>query len=225
MLYTLSLMNNEKTSRIGIFGGSFDPPHEAHLAMARIASERFELERVVFVPCNQNPLRDITGHASPFHRYVLTQLATLVEDKFLVTPLELNRGGMSYTIDTLNAFHRTECKLFLIMGADSFQTIDRWKSVEKYSSLCELIVFSRDAEKPENVIDENILGISHFVSGFDMDISSTEIRKKVRLGESLDNSISPMVKVYIEKYELYQHFRDQNRLINDPIGDFFVKGS
>ena len=218
-------MNNEKTSRIGIFGGSFDPPHEAHLAMARIARDKFELERVVFVPCNQNPLRDITGHASPFHRFVMTQLATLVEDGFMVTPLELNRGGKSYTIDTLSAFHRTQCKLFLMMGMDSFQTLERWKGIEKYPELCELIVFSRDTEKPENNIDENLLRVSHFIPGFDMDISSTEIRKKVRLGESLDNSISPMVKVYIGKYELYQHFRDQNRLINDPIADFFIKGT
>lgn len=214
----------EKIEKIGIIGGSFDPPHEAHLAMARKARDEFSLDQIIFVPCHQNPLKDFTGHASPHHRYVMCQLATLVEDDFPVTPIELNRGGLSYTIDTLREIARTGFELFLIIGMDSFLTINEWKDSHLYPELCKLIVFSREKESNIEKIPDEILRVSSFITGFDMNVSSTEIRKKVRSGEGIDRDVAPMVDVYIRKYELYKHFRDQNRLIDDQPKEFFIKG-
>lgn len=212
-------------SKLGILGGSFDPPHEGHLAMARKAMEIFGLDKILFVPCHQNPLKDFSGHASPYHRYVMTQLATLIEPNFLVTPLEINRKGKSFTIDTLRDIHKTGYSLFLLMGMDSFMTIGKWHDATEIPKLARIVVFARDENCPPDAdIPPEIAKDSTIIGGFDMDISSTEIRKKIRVGESVDREISPTVSVYIKKYELYQHFRDQNRLIDDPIKNYFIKG-
>jgi nicotinate-nucleotide adenylyltransferase len=212
--------------KIGVFGGSFDPPHEAHLAMARLAIDKFSLDKILFVPCFQNPLKDITGHASPFHRYVMAQLASLVEDDFLVTPLEIRRQGISYTIDTLKDLSKTGYELFLIMGLDAFRTIGKWKDSDLFHEYCNLIVFTRDGydSSADDHIPQSILDSTFFLNGFDMKISSTEIRKAIRDGGSTQGFIPTTVKLYIDKYELYRHFRDQNRLIDDPIKEFFIKG-
>lgn len=215
----------EKIRKIGIIGGTFDPPHEAHLAIARLARDTFNLDSVLLVPCNQNPMKDFTGYASPHHRYVMCQLATLVEKDFPVSPIELNRGGISYTIDTLRDIARTGFELFLIVGMDAYLTISEWKDSELYPELCDFIVFSREEDIKVGSVSDKILKSSHFVGGFDMDVSSTQIRKKVRNNENIDRDVAPMVGVYIKKYELYKHFRDQNRLIDNHPKDFFIKGT
>jgi len=167
-------------------------------------------------------MKDITGHASPFHRYVMTQLATLVEPNYVVTPLELNRKGKSYTIDTLKDLKKTGYELHLLMGMDAFVTIGKWKDINSFPEYCNIVIFTRDEFKWEIDIPSEIRKISNVVTGFDVDVSSTEIRKKVRTGENIDREVSPMVQVYIRKYELYRNFRDQNRLIDNPPKDYFL---
>lgn len=214
----------ENIEKIGILGGSFDPPHEGHLAMARKAREMFELDKILFVPCYENPLKDFSGYASPYHRYVMTQLAALIEPDFLVTPLEINKKGKSYTIDTLRDIKKTNYELFLIMGMDAFLTIGKWKDVDEIVSLSRIAVFARNENVENSDVPSEIARQSIIVGGFDIDISSTEIRRKIRSGEPVEREIPPMVNIYIQKYELYLHFRDQNRLIENPIKDYFVKG-
>ncbi|MBU1022644.1 nicotinate-nucleotide adenylyltransferase [bacterium] len=214
----------ENIKRLGILGGSFDPPHEAHLAMARKACNAFKLDKVMFIPCHQNPLKDITGHASPYHRVTMCQLATLVEDDFPVTPLEVIRGGISFTIDTLKDLKKTGAELHLLLGLDSYLTIGEWKDADLYPKYCKLIVFTRDGDFEDKVVPAKIRKITQFITGFDMPISSTDIRKMVRSGKKIERLVTPLVDVYIKKYELYKHFRDQNRLIDDPIKKFFLRG-
>lgn len=216
--------NMDDIVKIGVFGGSFDPPHEGHLAMARKAIEIFHLDRVLFVPCYQNPLKDFSGHASPFHRYVMTQLATLVEPNFLVTPIEVNKKGKSYTIDTLKDIKKTGFELYLLMGMDAFLTIGKWKDAFEIPKLSKIAVFTRNEKVEESDVPAEIASQSIMISGFEMSVSSTEIRKKVRDGEPINRDVAPTVEIYIKKYDLYRHFRDQNRLIEDPIKDYFIKG-
>ena len=212
----------EKIKKIGLLGGSFDPPHRGHLEMARKAIEISGLDLVVFVPCHQNPLKDFTGYASPFHRYVMTQLAALVEERFLVTPIEINRKGKSYMIETLKDLKKTGYEICLLMGMDAFLTIGKWKDVSQFPEYCQIMVFTRDEAPEKTDLPSEILEISNMVSGFNIDLSSTEIRKKVRNGEPINHEVPPMVEIYIQKYELYRHFRDQNRLIDNPPKDYFI---
>ena len=171
------------TKKIGILGGSFDPIHNAHLAMAKTALKKFKLDEIIFVPTGIQPLKRKI-FAPKKDRLNMVRLATGKNSKFKVSRIELDRKGISYAVDTFRKLKRQykNAKLYYIIGMDSLRDLPRWKRPEELLEYCELIVFGRP--------------------GF-MDISATQIRKRLKAKRSIKNLIPPKVLNYIKKKGLY----------------------
>lgn len=132
--------------RIGIFGGSFDPVHEGHLKLAFEAMSELNLERVIFVPARQNPLKVPSTLESAAVRVERLKKAIRAFPFFGLSLCELKRRGVSYTVDTLQYFKKKfgkDAALYFLIGADSLKNFNRWRSPERIASLCRLAVFSR----------------------------------------------------------------------------------
>ncbi|HYE77726.1 MAG TPA: nicotinate (nicotinamide) nucleotide adenylyltransferase, partial [bacterium] len=151
--------------RLGILGGSFDPPHHAHLAMAR-AALAWGLDQVLLIPARVPPHKQTHALTDPYLRYAMAELAALNEPGLLVDPLELEREGPSYTIDTLRALHGRgdleEC--FVLVGEDNWRTLGTWKDLDQFPPLARFMVFEREAaEEPGPAVPETVRqGAVHF---------------------------------------------------------------
>ena len=182
-------------SRVGVFGGTFDPVHIGHLAIALAALETVPLDRVVFVPARRSPLKERGPVADQEHRLAMLESATADEPRFSVSRIELDRGGPSYTVDTLEAL-AGEGRLFLILGADASADLDRWKDPERVRALATLVVARRSgAELPVGAIalDTPL-----------MDISARELRARAAQARSLRYLVPDPVCRYIEEHALYR---------------------
>ncbi len=183
------------TRRVGVFGGTFDPVHVGHLAIALAALETTPLDRIVFVPARHSPLKERGPVAAPEHRLAMLESATADEPRFSVSRIELDRAGPSYTVDTLEAL-AGEGPLFLILGADASADLDRWKDPERVRALATLVVARRsDVELPAGAIalDTPL-----------MDISSRELRARAAQARSLRYLVPDPVCRYIEDHALYR---------------------
>jgi len=130
--------------RLGLFGGTFDPPHRGHVAVAAAARDELGLDRVEVVPCALPPHR-APAAASGYDRYAMTVLAFLDEERIVVSPRELLRGGVSYTIDTLDELAREqpEAELFLVIGGDSYDELPGWRAADEIVRRAHLAVVGR----------------------------------------------------------------------------------
>ena len=194
--------------RLGIYGGTFDPVHNAHLAVAKGVYKQLSLDEVIFIPAGQPWFKEPVSSAE--HRLEMVRLAIFGEPQFSISTIEIERAGPTYSIDTLNKLQtrRAPDALFFIMGWDSFSELPEWKQSRELVSLCRLIVFNRPGvEKPDlRQLEKEIPGISQRVSLLEMppvDISSTEIRKRVKQGLSIQGMVPPKVKRYIRQHKLY----------------------
>jgi nicotinate-nucleotide adenylyltransferase len=183
--------------RIGIYGGTFDPVHHGHLILARQALEEFKLDRLVFVPAAESPFK-IQNHTAPAgDRLAMLQLATADEDRFIVDPLEIERGGVSYSIDTVKTFRSRDpgAELFFLVGEDNADRLTEWHRFEELKKLVSFVVLNRseDFESPEYPVVQRRI-----------EISSTEIRNRVANQESITYLVPESVKDYIEQHQLYQ---------------------
>ena len=199
--------------RIGIYGGSFDPIHFGHLLVAETCRESLHLDRVIFVPANISPLKTGTHPSSGKQRFELLELAVLSNVAFEIDRRELERGGVSFTIDTLRAItdERPGDELFLLMGSDSLAEFDRWREP---TAICELalpVVVSRAGQglPPWHVlapfISESRLSQSkeHVVDMPLIEISSSDLRRRVSQGRSIRYQVPAAVEAYIEMHRLY----------------------
>ena len=191
--------------KIGILGGSFNPVHKGHLLIASSAMEQFALNKVIFVPALVSPHKQgEVDLLSPKHRYAMVQLAIKGLKDFEVSDVELKRGGISYTIDTIEFFLKEYpgAKLFLILGADSFSKISTWRSAEKIKSLCHVLIAPRPGEDVSTIADmENYQKINLT----ECPISASAIRKKIASGEPVPSSELPeSVSKYISEQRLYK---------------------
>jgi len=183
--------------RIGIYGGTFNPVHHGHLILARQALEEFKLDRLVFVPAAESPFK-IQNHSAPTgDRLAMLRLAVAGEDRFLVDPLEIERGGVSYSIDTVKIFRNREpgADLFFLVGEDNADRLTEWHRFEELRKLVCFVVLSRseDFQSPEYPVVQRRI-----------EISSTEIRNRVANQESITYLVPESVKHYIEQHQLYQ---------------------
>ena len=200
--------------RLGLFGGTFDPPHAGHLAAARFVRERFHLDRVELVPACLPPHKPARPIPSPFHRYAMTVLATLPETGLGASFRELARGGISYTIETLReareALPGTE--IHFILGTDQLAEMAGWREPEAIAEEFRLIVVIRPGASLESAIAAlprwagTALREGRLVAGAmePVDVSSTEIRRRVREGKPISGLVSALVEQYIDRYELYR---------------------
>jgi len=190
---------------IGIFGGTFNPPHVGHLIVAESVREQIELDRIIFVPSYISPHKqDEIGH-SAVHRFEMIQRAIETNSRFDVSDVEIQRGGISYTVSTLDYFKQKYPKesLFLIIGMDNYLIFHQWKEPKKILELATLVVLNRPlyTKKVNEIIDtKNTI----FIDVPNIDISSSEIRKKVKEGKSIKYLVPDSVEQYIIEHQLYK---------------------
>ena len=202
------------SGRIGIFGGSFDPVHNGHLAIARAAMVKHGLDCVVFVPTPHNPLKAWMPHASDADRFSMLALALAREPGFYVSPIELNQSGRVYSVDTLREVAvqvRPKSALFFIAGVDVIPSLPNWKAPHELLSLVTFVSVARAgfseadiAQLVEKLSSEEIKQLKEsFVSIGQIDISSTAIRKGISEGTLPINDLPPDVVRYIVDKGLY----------------------
>lgn len=202
-------MINEKQMKIGVFGGTFDPPHIGHLIIAEEAREQLNLTKVIFVPAFTPPHKQPEGVATPLQRYRMVALAIQGNSFFEVSQLELKRKGISYTLDTLRALKERypKAELFLILGSDNLLDFHTWKSPSKILAIASLVVYEREGfEMKEGMSFSQARPIK--LSGAGVDISSSSIRKRVRAGKSIRYMVPTAVERYIDENKLYKTRKD-----------------
>ena len=196
--------------RLGIMGGTFDPIHYGHLLMAEEARQAFALDEVVFVPNGRPAHKKEYGVSSPEDRYDMTRLATASNPFFSASRLELDRPGVSYTIDTLRAFHALYPQLealYFITGADAVLEILTWHEHEQLARECRFIAVTRPGfmlERLEKIVNAEFLKSVSFLPIPGLEISSTDIRNRMHQSRSIKYLTPEPVEAYIKQHGLYR---------------------
>lgn len=198
--------------RIGILGGTFDPPHVGHLWLATMAADAMGLDRVLFMPAAQPPHKGgrLISHAST--RVLMTRLATAGDDALGLTLVELERPGPSYTIDSVDqllAAHDPGTELFLVMASDSLNTIDTWREPDALLARIEWVVGPRPGDPfPHRSVLEERFGAAasriHLLEGPSLAVSSSEIRRRVAAGRAIRYLVPRDVEELIRERGLYR---------------------
>lgn len=194
--------------RLGVFGGTFDPPHVGHLLAAVDAVEALTLDRLLFVPAAQQPLKVGCESAPPQHRLAMARLLAGDDPRFGVDPIEIDRAGLSYTVDTLGELARRlpGAELFFLVGADALATFPRWREPRRVLELARLVVLRRasdDVELP-TVMREAPGREPIVLASRRVDVSSTEVRARVRAGLSIRGFVPDAVAAYVAEARLYR---------------------
>ncbi len=227
--------------KVGLFGGTFNPIHFGHINALTTVIEKIKLDKVFVIPTNQNPLREQVADVTPEQRLEMAQMALKdYEPTVEVDGLEIEKGGVSYSIDTVKKYQKKfpKSQLYFICGLDAFETFDKWKSFEKILEHCHLVVTSRPGSQWPTVKEDCPKGIQKLVSKFspyeitlktkkkiffvalqDKDISASDVRKKIKLGQKIDrfvpldvekyllsNDVYPQLKTKIADYEEFARF-------------------
>ncbi len=196
--------------RLGIMGGTFDPIHYGHLLMAEEARQAFALDEVVFVPNGRPAHKKAYLVSSPEERYAMTLLATGSNPCFSASRIEIERPGPSYTIDTLREFralHQDLETLYFITGADAVLEILTWHEYDHLVRECQFIAVTRPGfvlDRLPEIVDAAFLDRVHFLPIPRLEISSTDIRKRVREGRSIKYLTPEPVEAYIQQQGLYR---------------------
>jgi nicotinate-nucleotide adenylyltransferase len=194
--------------RLGVLGGTFDPFHNGHLAAAEAAMDCTRLDRVIFVPAAQPPHRPPAA-APARQRLEMCRLATADDARFAVSDVELNRGGPSFTVDTLvelRGLHPGD-ELFLILGWDAARLFPTWQRPDKVRALASIVVVGRPGSGAPSDHDLKAAGLGG--EGVVLcleptpDVSASEIRRAVAAGESIDSKVPAVVERYIADHRLY----------------------
>jgi nicotinate-nucleotide adenylyltransferase len=186
--------------RLGIFGGTFDPPHVGHLLAASDAFEALGLDRLLFIPAASHPFKAERVMASAPQRLEMLALLIAEDDRFGIDPIEIDRPGLSYTVDTLAELSRRDPtgERFLLIGEDLVDELPTWRSPERITQLAEVVVPSRGEAL------NRAAGTLRRLATRRIDISSTEIRARARRGLSLHGFVPGPIAAYIERAGLYR---------------------
>ncbi len=202
---------DQAPERIGILGGSFDPPHVGHLWLATQAADALGLDRVLFMPASQPPHKRGRRMSSAADRLLMTRLAIAGDPLFQLSPLEMERPGPSYTIDSVTelvAMYRGS-QLFLLMAADSLSQIDTWREPDRLLSLVEWVVGPRPGTSlPARAVLRERFGRGasriHLLEGPSLDVSASEIRRRVAAGRAIRYLVPVAVEQLIARRGLYR---------------------
>jgi nicotinate-nucleotide adenylyltransferase len=183
---------------LGILGGTFNPPHLGHLALARCALAQLGLERVLLVPSCVPPHKRAEADPGPEHRLRMCELAVAGELGLEACPLEVRRGGPSYTVDTLSALHslHPEASLTLILGSDIARTLPSWHRPDELMALAGIAIAPREGDAGP------VRGAVH-LNLPEVPVSSSLVRARVAAGKSLAGLVPPAVAAYIAEHALY----------------------
>lgn len=196
--------------KLGILGGTFDPPHNGHLQIAAMAQRALQLGQIVFIPAKQPPHK-LNMLVSPLQtRVAMLERALRGHPAFEISMLEVQREGPSYTVDTLRELRRergTGAELVFIMGEDSLVNFPTWHQPEEIVKLCTLAVLQRpgydvDMDKLETEV-KGVKASVIMIPAPEIPISASEIRQRVRRGESIRELVPPAVADYIRQHRLY----------------------
>jgi nicotinate-nucleotide adenylyltransferase len=223
------------TNRVGIFGGSFDPIHYGHLNSMETVAERLNLDKIKVIPTCKSPLRPQTQGASVEQRLEMCRLGVSeLEHLVEIDEVEIRRGGVSYTIDTLKSLQKEEpnSQFYLIIGLDQLGKFGEWKDYEQILKSVDLVVTSRPGMEFPYSLEKLPAAVRTLVADFDgrqvllkgghtiyfiqlqdVEASATEIRKKIRLGQGIQHLVPMTVAEYIQKNHLYES-------VAKNIGDF-----
>jgi nicotinate-nucleotide adenylyltransferase len=215
--------------RVGILGGTFDPIHLGHLAVADAASAAFEFTRILVVPSNHPPHRPVEPHATACHRFAMVALALADRPRMVASDVELQANDLSYTAVTLRRLHAASLaplQLFFLTGADAFAEIATWKDYPAILDLANFVVVSRPHHPAAGMLERlpmlrdrmimcPVAGAAHRASDQNSpriwlleaptpDVSSTEVRRRVREGQAVQDLVPRAVARYIERQSLYR---------------------
>jgi nicotinate-nucleotide adenylyltransferase len=187
--------------RLGILGGTFDPPHVGHLLAAGSAIERLGLDRVVLIPAGRQPLKASVEITPGPHRLAMCQRLAECDPRLSVDAIELDREGLSFTVDTLREYRRTrpDAELYLLLGEDAAATFQQWREPETIAALATIVVLTRDG------------GTAALAAGPAMtrlatrrvEVSASELRARVRAGLPIRGMVPDGVAAYIDEQRLY----------------------
>ncbi|MFV0314568.1 MAG: nicotinate-nucleotide adenylyltransferase [Anaerotignum sp.] len=215
----------ENCKSIAIMGGTFDPIHNGHLVTAEAVRHRFNVDKVVFIPTGKpahKPDKQVTHNE---HRYLMTVLATMRNQNFDVSRIEIDRPGVTYTIDTIEELKRMcpeDVRLYFITGADAIHQIMSWKEPEKLLTLCDFVAVTRPGYDEASLfgdireIREKFASRIHFMEVPALAISSSDIRNRAQIGAPIKYLLPQTVEDYIHKFCLYQDMeKDEVRFMLD----------
>lgn len=201
-----------RKKRLGVMGGTFDPIHNGHLVLAENARVEFELDDIIFIPTGNPPHKDKNKISFTNHRYEMVLLATNSNPCFNLSSMEMEQSNITYTVDTVeyiqNKYENIE--IYFILGADSFCNIRMWKDYKKLLSLCNIIIAKR-LDTDDNILNQKLDSFKqvyrdsiYILQAPLIDISSTDIRKRVKKGMTIKYLVPEAVELFIEKNNLYK---------------------
>lgn len=190
-------------SKVGIFGGTFDPIHHGHLITAQSVHEIRNLDKIIFIPSFISPHKMDVNSADPEHRINMLKLAVEGVNFFSVSEYEINKQGISYTIDTLREFKKNYDELEFIIGYDNIFKFHNWKEPDEIMKLSKVIVLKRKSSKP-HPFDDKYVEQATFVQTRGIEISATDIRERVKKGMPIHFLVPEKVKEYIYSFNLYK---------------------
>ncbi|MBA3343506.1 MAG: nicotinate (nicotinamide) nucleotide adenylyltransferase [Gemmatimonadaceae bacterium] len=197
--------------RLGVLGGSFDPPHAGHVIAAVDACESLGLDRLVVIPTATQPLKvRAQGGATPGQRLEMARLAFGGDPRIEVSAMETDRVGLSYTVDTLEALAAANpgAELVLLLGSDALKDFGRWKNPDRIRDLARIAVLAREGlaatATPDERVATKMSGGAEIVTTRRVDVSSSEIRVRVAAGRSIRGFVAESVEEFISTAKLYR---------------------
>lgn len=197
--------------RIGIYGGTFSPVHNGHVAAAKAFMEQMWLDVLYVIPTGVTPHKQMDGEVTAAQRLAMCKLAFADTEGVIVSDLEMRREGRSYTVDTLQALSGEDRRLFLLMGTDMMLTLGSWRAPERIFELCYPVYVRRESDK---ALDAEIVQkialynqtygkVVRRIVADPIEVSSTQIRQAIRAGQSIDALVPASVAAYIKENGLY----------------------
>jgi nicotinate-nucleotide adenylyltransferase len=206
-------MNHNQGLSIGLFGGTFDPVHTGHLIIAELIRQEKNLDSIIFIPSARPPHKGAEIMFSPEERMEMLSLATKSNPRFHISDIELARRGLSYTIDTIYQMKDAlpaGTELYFILGQDNLYEIETWKNPQEIINICKILIAPRQCGR-EKKIPEWLRGSVEMVAVPLIEISSTEIRRRLKIGLSIQYLVPDPVFEYLQKN---RHGRKEKDIIS-----------
>lgn len=192
---------------IGVCGGTFDPFHRGHLEPVLAIRGEMKWDRVIYIPAWRQPFKTDRPTTSGYHRFTMAVLATRDQESMYVSPIELERGGVSYTVETLQDLHEIYIGATFdwIIGEDNVSQLMAWKHPDRLFALARFVVLARGGPAPAPELAARVAaGRLVYAQNESVLISATDIRDRVKTGQSIDALVDPAVSRYIHHYGLYK---------------------